>query len=193
MKPYLVLYATKEGHTAEIAEHLREAMWKRGIPAVKIAAAELPEGFGLGDYCGAILAASVHVGKHEAEMEDFVKLHRADLEAMPTVFLSVSLSEAGAEDVLADPAKRKKAAEDADRMIADFLKETGWHPGRIKAVAGALLYSKYNFFMRLVMKRIARLAGGDTDTSKDFDYTDYAALDHLIDELIADEGVPSRT
>lgn len=188
----MVLYATKEGHTADIAEYLREAMWKRGLPSEKIAAAELPAGFKLADYSGAILAASVHVQRHESEMADFVKLHRAALEGMPTVFLSVSLSEAGAEDIQADPAKRKKAAEDADGMIADFLKETGWHPGRIEAVAGALVYSKYNFFLRLVMKRIARLAGGDTDTSKDFDYTDYAALDHLVDELIAEEGVPSR-
>ena len=79
----------------------------------------------------------------------------------------------------------------AQKMIDAFLEETHWHPGKIKAVAGALLYSKYNFLLRLIMKRIARAAGGDTDTSRDYDYTDWAALNHLIDELIAEEGVPS--
>ena len=37
----------------------------------------------------------------------------------------------------------------------------------------ALLYRQYNFFMRWVMKRIAAKAGGDTDTSRDYEYTDW--------------------
>ena len=189
MKPYLVLYATREGHTAKIAQHLLEAMWKRGLPANLENAEQLPAKFSLGDYQGAILAASVHAHHHEGEMTRFVKKYREDLEKMPTVFLSVSLSEAGAEDEEATPEKRALAAADAQRMIDAFLAETKWHPSRIKAVAGALLYTKYNFLLRLVMKRIAKQAGGDTDTSRDYDYTDYAALDHLVDELIRPKAV----
>lgn len=191
MKPYLILYATREGHTAQIAEHLHEAMWKRGLPSVVQSAAELLADFQLEDYKGAILAASVHRFHHESEIVDFVKSFRKELEAMPTVFLSISLSEAGAEDLEAPPEKRAAAAADAQRLIDAFLEETHWHPDKIKAVAGALLYSRYNFLLRLIMKRIARAAGGDTDTSRDYDYTDWAALDHLIDELVSEEGVPS--
>jgi menaquinone-dependent protoporphyrinogen oxidase len=112
-----------------------------------------------------------------------VKHYRKELEAMASVFLSVSLSEAGAEDNDAPPEKRAQAAADAQRMVDGFLAETKWHPSKIQAVAGALLYSKYNFLLRLVMRRIAKQAGGDTDTSRDYDYTDYAALDRLIDHL----------
>jgi menaquinone-dependent protoporphyrinogen oxidase len=43
-------------------------------------------------------------------------------------------------------------------------------------VAGALVYTKYDYFKRLVMKLIADRRGGDTDTSKDHEYTDWAAL-----------------
>lgn len=186
MKPYLVLYATREGHTARIGQHLADALARRGLPAQLAAAAHLPPGFRVAEYAGAILAASVHVGKHEPEMADFVKHHRLELEAMPTVFLSVSLSEAGAEDSSAPAERRAQAAADAQRMIDDFLEHTGWHPGRVQAVAGALLYTKYNFLLRLVMKRIARQAGGATDTSRDHDYTNWAALDHLVDELVAE-------
>jgi hypothetical protein len=100
----------------------------------------------------------------------------------------VSLSEAGAEDEDAPPERRKQAADDARRMIDAFLEETKWHPSRIKAVAGALMYSKYNFLVRLVMKRIARAAGGDTDTSRDYDYTNWADLDSLVEELVDEEG-----
>ena len=44
----------------------------------------------------------------------------------------------------------------------------------MKIVAGALLYTHYNFFVRWLMKRIVANAGGDTDTSKDYEYTDWS-------------------
>ena len=116
-------------------------------------------------------------------MIDFVKRHKAGLEHLPTVFVSVSLSEAGAEDPAAPPERRGQAAADVQKMIDAFLAETGWHPNKIQAVAGAPLYTKYNRLLRFVMKRIAARAGGTTDTSQDHEYTDWAALDRLIDEL----------
>lgn len=191
MKPFLILFATREGHTARIARHIESVMWKRGLPCDLVEARHLPENFRMSDYGGAILAASVHVQKHEREMVEFVQSYRDELETLPTVFLSVSLSEAGAEDPKAPAEKRAKAAEDAQRMIDAFLEETKWHPSKIRAVAGALLYTKYNFFIRLVMKRIAKAAGGDTDTSRDYDYTDWAALDRLVDELADVKAVAS--
>lgn len=183
MKPYLVLYATREGHTELIAEHLRETMSSRGVAAHIVDAAQLPGNFRLEDYHGALIAASVHVQHHEKEVTHFVKQHREQLESMPTVFLSVSLSEAGAENPENSLEQRNKSAADVQRMIDRFLAETRWCPSRITAVAGALLYTKYNFLIRFIMKRIAAHEGGGTDTTRDYDYTDWAALDRLVDEL----------
>ena len=42
---------------------------------------------------------------------------------------------------------------------------TGWRPGTVKLVAGALPYTQYAWFKRLIMKRIVGKAGGDTDTT----------------------------
>src|SRR5262249_10815010 len=109
-----------------------------------------------------------------------------------TVFLSVSLSEAGAEDAGAPPEKRAAAAVTVEQMIQRFLTETGWHPQRIKAVAGALMYSRYNRLVRFVMKRIAKASGGSTDTSMDHEYTDWAALNRLVDELAGIASSPGR-
>ena len=183
MNSYLLIYATREGHTERIAEHLRETMEKRGISAHLVDAAHLPDNFRLADYQGAIVAASVQQQHHEREMTQFVRAYRAQLEAMPTVFISVSLSEAGAEDSKNSAEQRAKAAADVQRMIDEFLAETQWHPSKIKAVAGALLYTKYNFFIRFIMKQIAKHEGGDTDTSRDYEYTDWSSLDLLVDEL----------
>ena len=185
MKPILVLYATREGHTGRIAARLASTVRARGFSADVVDAAQIPAGFCLDAYSAAIIAASVHRGLHEREIIDFVKHHRDELERIQTAFLSVSLSEAGAEDSTATPRRRAQAAADVERMIADFLSETGWHPAKIKAVAGALRYSKYNFLLRFVMKRIAQRAGATTDTSKDHEYTGWAALDQLVDELVS--------
>jgi menaquinone-dependent protoporphyrinogen oxidase len=151
-------------------------------------AALLPSGFSLDAYAAAVVTGSVHVGKHEKELATFVRDHRETLERMPAVFLSVSLSEAGAEDAHNTPEQREKAAADVQRMIHDFLVTTGWHPSKIRAAAGALTYSKYNFLVRFVMKRIAHSQGASTDTSRDHEYTDWEALDRLVDEVLPPGG-----
>jgi menaquinone-dependent protoporphyrinogen oxidase len=183
MKPILILYATREGQTRRIAEHLAATVRARGREAEVVDAAHLPAAFSLDRYSAAIVSASVHLARHEPQMVKFVKLHKAELESLPVIFLSVSLSEAGAEDPAAPPERRAQASADVERMIHGFLTETGWHPPKIKAVAGALLYTKYNFLLRFVMKRIARAAGASTDTSHDQEFTDWEALDRLVDEL----------
>jgi len=184
MKPVLVIYATREGHTRRIAEYLADAVRKRGLPADLVDASCLPAGFSLEGYSGALVAASVHRQNHEREMVDFVKRRAADLERIPSAFLSISLSEAGVEDPSASPERRAQAAADVEMMIQLFLRETAWRPRLVKPVAGALLYSKYNILLRFIMKLIARRAGGGTDTSRDYDYTDWAGLDKLVTDLV---------
>jgi menaquinone-dependent protoporphyrinogen oxidase len=119
-------------------------------------AAQVPEALSVDGYSAAIVSASVHRAKHEREIIDFVKAHLAEFEHLPTAFLSVSLSEAGAEDSAASPERRAQSAADVERMIEVFLDETRWHPTRIKAVAGALKFTKYTFLLRFVMKGLDR-------------------------------------
>jgi menaquinone-dependent protoporphyrinogen oxidase len=149
-----------------------------------IDAADLPDGFRLSEYRGAVLTASIHCGRHEPEMIRFVKDHVAELERIDAAFLSVSLSEAGAEDSSASPSNRAAAAADAKRMIDDFVKETGWEPSYTAPVAGALMYKDYGFLIRQVMKWIASRAGASTDTSKNHEFTDWPKLDRVIDDLV---------
>jgi menaquinone-dependent protoporphyrinogen oxidase len=113
----------------------------------------------------------------------FAKTHRDALARMGAAFVSVTLSEAGAEDPTKPADERRAAAADAQRMIDVFVNETGWRPEHALPVAGALVYSRYNFLVRFLMKRIARKAGAPTDTSRDYEFTDWAALDRFVGEL----------
>jgi len=187
MKRIFIAYATREGHTATIAERTAQRLTGQGHSVTLINVASIdpfeegPEYFDAG-----IIAASIHTGTHEREMVAFVKKHRGALCAVPTAFLSVSLSETTAENPGASQEDREKAKRDVAAMIEQFCADTGWYPYEAKPVAGALAYSKYNFVVRFVMKRIARAAGGSTDTSRDHVYTDWDDLHRFIDGFVAD-------
>jgi len=186
MKPVAVLYATREGQTQRIAEHVAAGLRGRGLDATASNVRERDAGSDLDAYAAVVLAASVHAGQHEREMIELAKTHRERLDGMPNAFLSVTLSEAGAERTGATAGERARSSADVTKMIDRFVHDTGWHPKRIVPVAGALRYTRYNFLVRFVMKRIARASGGSTDTSRDHEYTDWKALDDFV-ATFADE------
>jgi menaquinone-dependent protoporphyrinogen oxidase len=178
-----IFFATREGHTRRIAARLAADLESRGA-VVDVYNVRTAGPIEWGNYSTACVAASVHAGRHEREMIAFVKNHRAELERLSAAFVSVSLSQAGVQDAARTEDQRRRAAADVQGMIDGFIKATGWHPARTLPVAGALLYTKYNVFIRFVMRRISRQAGGPTDTSRDYQFTDWGAVDRFVTELV---------
>ena len=171
---------TKEGTHGASPGYIASELRRKLVDADVYDVGHLASPIDWSRYASACVAASVHIGHHEREMIAFVKRNREDLARLGAVFLSVTLSEAGAEDPQAPTERREQAAADAQRMIDVFIEETGWRPARALPVAGALAYSRYNFIIRFLMKRIARKAGAPTDTSRDYEFTDWAALDRFV-------------
>lgn len=178
-----IAYATREGQTRRVAEGLARIFESRGAAPTLIDVANAPPAVDLSGYEAAIVAASVHVGRHEPEMARFVVANRPALSGMVSAFLSVSLSEAGVEDEAADALRRAQAALDVRRMINAFLSQTGWQPGWIVPVAGAVAYAAYNPIVRLAMRSIVKRAGGDP--RHDREYTDWRQLETFVDSLLA--------
>jgi menaquinone-dependent protoporphyrinogen oxidase len=180
-----VFFATREGHTCRIAERIAADLRGRGVAVdlqnVREARASIP----WDTYDAVCVAASVHVGHHEPEMIAFVRAHRDELVKKSAAFVSVSLSQAGAQDAHASPEQRSRAAEDVKQMISTFVRKTGWQPAYVLPVAGALLYRQYNFLIRFVMKLIARKAGAPTDTSRNYEFTDWNALDQFVEVTLS--------
>ena len=71
-------------------------------------------------------------------------------------------------------------APDAERVAREyrerFLAATGWHPTIARSFAGGLAYTRYRPWIRWVMKRISRRTGLPTDTSRDYEFTDWQAV-----------------
>ncbi|HZR25690.1 MAG TPA: flavodoxin domain-containing protein [Vicinamibacterales bacterium] len=179
-----VFFATRGGHTCRVAEHIADDLRDRGVAVDVFDVRDLPLAIDWDKYGAVCVAASVHAGRHEREMVRFVIEHRTQLEFHQAAFLSVSLSEVTVEDPLAPADRRTQARLDVQRMIDDFIAATGWRPATVMPVAGALLYRRYNFIIRFIMKRIARKAGGPTDTSRNYEFTDWPAIDRFVDETL---------
>jgi menaquinone-dependent protoporphyrinogen oxidase len=79
--------------------------------------------------------------------------------------------------------KKETARDEATPLPRRFVERLGWQPTMIKVVAGALPYTRYGVLTRWIMKRIASDAGGDTDTSRDYEYTDWRDLRDFADRF----------
>jgi menaquinone-dependent protoporphyrinogen oxidase len=68
----------------------------------------------------------------------------------------------------------------ASRRIAEqFPAKLGWKPDVVEIVAGALMFSRYGFLKRAVMKRIAKKEMGSVDPTRDTVFTDWTAVDRF--------------
>lgn len=179
-----VFFATREGQARKIAAHIGAALVARGLEVAThdVRDADAPQALERSE--SAVLVGSVHLGKHEPELVDFVRAHRARLEAIPSAFLSVCGAEAGVE--AGPPELRPTAAAHVAQQLRAFEDATGWHPAHVRPVAGAYVYTRYNVLVRWVMKQIAKAEGLSTDTSRDHEYTDWLALDDFAKALAAE-------
>jgi len=173
MSSFLVVYGTSEGQTSKVAESIVGALTRRGhaVEAVDIGSSS---NVAVDVFDGVIVGSSVHYGEHDEAVRSFVEDNLEVMNDLPTAFFQLSLSSA-----VDDEEKRAEAA----GYIDGFLEETGWEPDRICALGGALRYSKYGFLKRLMMKRIAGKVTGDTDTSRDYEYTDWDEVEAFTDDF----------
>lgn len=171
-----IVYATTEGQTRRIAEHMAEIAEARGHEIDVLDASALPRDFSPASYAGIVVAGSVHMGRHQSSLDHFVRRHGPSLARLPNAFVSVSLSAAGDADDRGD----------ALACARRFLAETGWDAKHTHIVAGAFRFSRYDFFKRWIMRRIAREKGHAEDADRDVEYTDWDDLEHFVTQFLAE-------
>lgn len=167
-KRIAVVYSTTEGQTEKIARHIGKRLQEHGADVAVMHAREIPLDYTLENSDAIIMGASIHVGQHQDSLKDYVIDHADTLNEMPSAFFSVSLT---AHD----------EHEKARNFTLQFQNQTGWKPPFAEAFAGALKYTEYNFLKRALMKSIAEKNGANTDTSRDWEYTDWDKVTRFAD------------
>jgi menaquinone-dependent protoporphyrinogen oxidase len=178
------MFASTHGHTAAIADRtadvLRATAATTDVCDVRAPSLPSPARYDL-----VIVGGSIHRGHHQRELVDWTRHHAATLNLVPSAFFSVSLASA-------DDSDEARAA--TQEYLDDFEDETGWLPRLRVAFAGALQYREYDFPTRLAMRLLMAHGGHPTDISRDFVYTDWAAVDafaHRCAELRRSTDQPS--
>jgi len=173
MSRILILYATREGHTSRIAARIAQVLQRAGHTVLSYPTDAIPAELDLVAYAAVIVGASIHYGHHPLYLRKLLRRHSGALALRPSAFFSVSLSAGG-------PGAKPEAAR---RYLEAFLRQTDWQPTQTGVFAGALQYSKYGVFKRQLMRMIVGFAGGDTDMSRDYEYTDWAAVDRFAESF----------
>jgi menaquinone-dependent protoporphyrinogen oxidase len=176
MKPVLVIYGTTEGQTRKVAEFIANALKARDVKVDLVDSSTEQAALLEPVYAAVIACGSLHQRRYQASLLHFVKYNKAWLAGIPGAFVAVSLT-AGLKD--------DQSRDELREITEGFYGETGWTPGITRHVAGALRYSQYDYFKRLIMKLIAKQQGGDTDTSHDHEYTDWDDLTRFVEEFVS--------
>jgi len=172
MAAILVVHGSVDGQGARIAERIGEVVRRAGHTAEVRSFENATIGL-VAASDAVIVGGSIRYGHYPAGLERFVRDNREPIGDRVNAFYSVSLSAGGPG---AKPAT-------AWGYVDEFMRRTGWQPQRIASFAGALLYRRYNPFIRLMMRMIVAMAGGETDTTRDHEYTDWDAVERFAAEV----------
>ncbi len=162
----LIVYASVYGQTEKIARRTADVVRAEGVYADVVAIDAIPSGFDIDSYDAVIIAAPVHFGHHRRNAEEFTRRHLASLKALRSGLISVSLAVTG---------DRKMA----QSFVHDLSDRTGWTPDLDACIAGSEAFTKYGFFTRWIMRRIARKHGRTPEMTRDYEYTDWDAVDRF--------------
>jgi menaquinone-dependent protoporphyrinogen oxidase len=176
----LIVYGTSEGQTRKIARFMEDVLQEASHKVTIADASDDPPA--PNDFDAILIGASIHMHKYQSAVADYITRHVSVLNKMHGAFFSVCL--AVASDI-------EEEHLEAEKITKDFLMQTGWKTLMTTQIAGALKYTKYDFFKRLIMKMISKREGRTTDTSQDYEFTDWVAVRKFVTDFL-DEGLKSK-
>jgi len=178
MKSILIVYATKEGQTAKVAKTIAAHLQKAGVTVHLVNAEDeaAVKNVDLDRYDRLVFGASMHAGGLEKELIDFLNKNKDQIRLKRSSLFLVLLSAAAK-----DPKLKAEWLADAKLKVEEQLHVPFED---MEMIAGALMYSRYPLLLKWIMKLIAKRAGEDTDTSTDYEYTDWRQVERYAAGLI---------
>ena len=164
MSAILIVHSSFDGQTERIAQRVGGIL-ERGGHQVRVCPVDTRPS--VGDFDAVIVGGAVRMGTYARALRTWAREMAPALRMRPNAFFSVCLSAAGSRPHL----------EDAQRCVDKFKEQTGWEPHDWRIFGGALPYRRYNVALRLMMRFIVGRAGGDIDTSRDYEYTNWDAVE----------------
>ena len=164
MKSVLILYMSRQGHTARIARRICESIAAAEGHAEMMDINEaVHEGVDWHRYDVVALGAPVLYGTYDKDFLAFVAAHKDEIDRKPNSFFNVSV-------VARVP---EKSTVDGNRYMQKFLEISPWRPKDLKVIAGKVDDPSWPWHERFMIRMIMKMTDGPTDTSAVIDYTDW--------------------
>ncbi|PKF57928.1 menaquinone-dependent protoporphyrinogen IX dehydrogenase [Alteromonadales bacterium alter-6D02] len=170
----LLIYSTSDGQTLKICQAIADKM-QQEQQAVKLLSLDDADNVDWQEVDKLIIGASIRYGHFNKQVMAFVKQHQEQIEQRPNGFFCVNLT----------ARKPNKNTPETNAYMKKFIKLSPWQPQLQAVFAGALLYSKYRWSDKLIIRLIMKITGGVTDTSQDIEYTDWNKVEQYAQEIIA--------
>ncbi|CAK9886385.1 MAG: Protoporphyrinogen IX dehydrogenase [menaquinone] [Candidatus Erwinia impunctatus] len=168
----LILFSTRDGQTRDIAAYIanivREKQECDVINILHITSVEWEK------YDRVLIGASIRYGHFHPQVARAVKTYLPQLQQRRSGFYSVNLT----------ARKAGKNTPKTNVYTRKFLLDTPWEPECCAVFAGALRYPRYIFFDRVMIQLIMRITGGETDKTKEFEFTDWNQVGRFSHEFI---------
>lgn len=172
----LILFSSREGQTREIAAYIANQLKEQQeCEVLNILHATSVD---WSKYDRVLIGASVRYGHFHPAVTKFVKQNQAELQQRVSGFFSVNLT----------ARKPEKRTPQTNAYTRKFLLQSPWQPDCCAVFAGALRYPRYGFFDRIMIQLIMRMTKGETDSTKEVEYTDWVQVDRFAHEFAALSG-----
>jgi menaquinone-dependent protoporphyrinogen oxidase len=167
-------YATHDGHTQRIAEHISRHLAENGIIAPPQNVATAPAAAELAENALVALIAAVRYGRHLPEVERFLAVYRSLSAPPPLAFASVNLT----------ARKPGKTSATGNPYLRKLIARNRLTPALAVAFAGRLDYRRYSWRDRQIIRFIMLLTGGPTDPDTCIEYTSWPAVDEFAAGIV---------
>ena len=172
MSSILIIYSSVDGHTKTICERIEDVI--KNSSNTTLMSLEDATHEDISKYDRIVIGASIRYGKHRPSLFNFIEKNLDLLNSKYSAFFTVNI-------VARKP--EKNTAKTNPYMIK-FLKKSPWKPNLLDVFAGKLDFPTYNFSDKYIIKFIMWITKGPTDTSKVYEFTNWAAVDNFAKKLI---------
>jgi len=175
MARILILYSTTDGHTLKICQRLQQVIEQQSHQVTLISVDANP-GVDIAPFDKVVVGARIRYGKHTPQVFEFARTHSQLLDDRPNAFFTVNVV----------ARKSGKNTPDTNPYLQKFLDRSAWRPKATAVFAGRIVYRRYSFWDRQVIRFIMWITKGPTDPATDVEFTDWAAVDdfgHFVAEM----------
>ena len=184
MERVAIVVNSRYGQTDKIAGVIKQSLAAQGVEVHTFSVRNAKDAakIDIREFDGIVVGAPVYTEKFPKEMLRWTKENSSLLNQKETGFFSVSGN--------AGDTKPEARAVD-DMLLRKFLDETGLRPKFVASFGGCIHFTKYNFFIKWILKRISEKAHGPVDTSRDLELTDWEQVSAFC-EALAKSDATSR-